>query len=411
MGRTRRALAGLTLALGAASMAFAHTAPGPNLMVEPALITTPDFRLAPQTFTEQRINDRTLAWVRGGAVPGEGGPYEEMSRAALHDLHDLTVSFLGRGQLPPAGAGDRWNYFWPRDGAFVLVALDRTGHHTEARQLVDAMARIRLDPAKGYDARYLLDGSKVRLSPRGPQSDGCGWVAWALGTVSDASLPPSAGGLRAKCLANLYSLTGYGSSIPRPSPDYWEVDVRDTSLGTVAPMLAGVRASAARLRAEGRSAEAAEATQVAQRLTGVIKRRFAPDYERFGRKGGLDAATAMLLPPFNSPDPTVMDRWRDYQREAIRSSGGLAPGTAWKEDGTSWTPQVALVAYTAAASGDRETAERWLDWLDAHRVPWGSLPEKVTRSGNPAGPAPLLWTDSLVLLTLAELEPPPARGQ
>ncbi|MCE1177913.1 MAG: hypothetical protein LWW86_02610 [Micrococcales bacterium] len=172
-----------------------------------------------------------------------------------------------------------------------------------------------------------------------------------------------------------------------------------------------MRASATRLRADGHSAEAAEAVQVARRLAAVVERRFAPDYERFGDTGGLDAATAMLLPPFNSPDATVMHRWRDYQREAARPSGGLAPGAAWKADGTSWTPQVALVAYTAAASGDRETARRWLDWLDAHRAPWGSLPEKVTRTGNPAGPAPLLWTDSLVLLTLAELEPPPARGQ
>lgn len=45
-----------------------------------------------------------------------------------------------------------------------------------------------------------------------------------------------------------------------------------------------------------------------------------------------------------------------------------------------------------------------LDWVDDSRTPWGSLPEKVNRSGRPAGPAPLLWTAALVLLTLDELE-------
>ena len=69
----------------------------------------------------------------------------------------------------------------------------------------------------------------------------------------------------------------------------------------------------------------------------------------------------------------------------MRSSGGLAPGAEWKQDGTSWTPETALVAYTAAASGRDKTAERWLTWLDENRTPWGSLPEKVSRSGSPAG--------------------------
>jgi GH15 family glucan-1,4-alpha-glucosidase len=73
-------------------------------------------------------------------------------------------------------------------------------------------------------------------------------------------------------------------------------------------------------------------------------------------------------------------------------------------DGNSWTPETALVAYTAAASGHRDLAGHWLTWLSTHRTAYGSLPEKVTRSGRPAGPAPLLWSAALVLLTLCELD-------
>jgi GH15 family glucan-1,4-alpha-glucosidase len=62
------------------------------------------------------------------------------------------------------------------------------------------------------------------------------------------------------------------------------------------------------------------------------------------------------------------------------------------------------VAYTAAASGHTARSRAWLGWLDAHRTAYGSLPEKVTASGRPAGPAPLLWTAALVLLTLDELD-------
>jgi hypothetical protein len=96
-----------------------------------------------------------------------------------------------------------------------------------------------------------------------------------------------------------------------------------------------------------------------------------------------------------------------YQHTALRTAGGLAPGTDWKQDGVSWTPETGLVALTAAASGRRDLAERWLDWLDGHRSPWGSLPEKVTARGRPAGPAPLAWTASLVVLTAEELQPQP----
>ena len=99
----------------------------------------------------------------------------------------------------------------------------------------------------------------------------------------------------------------------------------------------------------------------------------------------------------------VARAWVAYQHTAPRAAGGLAPGTDWKQDGVSWTPETGLVALTAAASGRRDVAERWLDWLNGHRSPWGSLPEKVTARGRPAGPAPLAWTASLVVLTAEEL--------
>ena len=91
-------------------------------------------------------------------------------------------------------------------------------------------------------------------------------------------------------------------------------------------------------------------------------------------------------------------------RIGLLTAGGLAPGAGWKQDGISWTPETALVAYTAAMSGRPSTAEHWMDWLNTHRTEAGSLPEKVLATGTPAGPAPLAWTASLVILTAAELE-------
>jgi len=88
-----------------------------------------------------------------------------------------------------------------------------------------------------------------------------------------------------------------------------------------------------------------------------------------------------------------------------RPAGGLAPGAGWKDDGISWTPETALFALTAAATGQQGRARSWLGWLQAHSTALGALPEKVLSDGSPAGPAPLTFTDALVVLAAAELTP------
>jgi GH15 family glucan-1,4-alpha-glucosidase len=264
----------------------------------------------------------------------------------------------------------------------------------------------------GFQARYRLDGSP--LTDRPPQSDGCGWVLWAIAEVraeSPAGVPSTSAELRDRCVRTLTSLVDAGTRLPAPSPDYWELPVDRTSLGTVAPMVAGLAAAADDYRATGQTMQADSAELVAARLTQVVVRTFGPDYERFGTRGGVDAAVAMLLPPFQrSPgtpqaDDAVRRAWQHYQRQALQPAGGLAPGAEWpRGDGASWTPETALVALSAAAMQRDATAHRWLDWLDAHRTASGSLPEKVTRTGRAAGPAPLVWTAALTLLTLDELD-------
>ena len=62
-----------------------------------------------------------------------------------------------------------------------------------------------------------------------------------------------------------------------------------------------------------------------------------------------------------------------------------------------------MVAHAAACSGRGAQARSWLDWLDAHRTSWGSIPEKVLADGSPAGPAPLGWSAAAVVLAVAAL--------
>jgi GH15 family glucan-1,4-alpha-glucosidase len=350
------------------------------------------------------------AWLSAGSVPGKGTRWEEMSRTALLDLRRLSR----QNGAVAAGAAGSWNYAWPRDTAFVAVALARTGHQPEALQALTFLQRVQLADG-GFEARYLLDGSGPP-DDRRRQSDGAGWVLWAASEVSRASgaAGPPAGLRRLLDDATGFALTATddGHRLPPASPDYWEVPVRRTSLGTVAPLLAGLRASQRMYDALGERALAQRSGAAASRLAVIVGQRFGTDYERFGSGlfggGGLDAAVTFLMPPFaESPAPQVVDAWIRYQSDALRPAGGLAPGSRWKQDGISWTPETALVAYTAAMTGRRELSEKWMGWLTDHRPPGGSMPEKVLDTGAPAGPAPLAWTASLVILTAAELESSP----
>ena len=348
------------------------------------------------------------AWLSLGSVPGKDTRWESMVRAALLDLHQLCQ----RGGACAAGAASAWNYDWPRDTAFVVVALERAGHHIEALSALEFLQKRQLADG-GFEARYLLDGSGTP-DTRARQSDGAGWVLWALSEVTRASgdmrSPASLRSLLDNATRFALAATDDGRRLPPVSPDYWEVGVSRTSLGTVAPLLAGLQASEKMYAALGEPALASHSGVAAARLRTNVVQRFADGYERFGSQlfrggGGLDAAVTFLMPPFaQSPSPEVVDAWKRYQSEASRPAGGLAPGAQWKQDGISWTPETALVAYTAAMSGRRELAQHWMDWLNVHRTGWGSLPEKVLANGAPAGPAPLAWTAALVILTAAELD-------
>jgi len=347
------------------------------------------------------------AWLSQGSVPGTGTGWEEMVRVALLDLHQLCRP----GGAVAAGAGDRWNYAWPRDTAFVAVALARTGHHAEAQQALTFLQRVQLADG-GFEARYLLDGSGPP-DGRARQSDGAGWALWAAWEVSrasgDAASLTELRSLLDKATSFALAATDDGRRLPPASPDYWEVRVSRTSLGTVAPLLAGLRASETMYSVLGEPALAARSGAASSRLRIIVGERFADRYERLGSGrfggGGLDAAITFLMPPFaESPSVQVVDAWMRYQSDALRPAGALAPGAQWKQDGVSWTPETALVAYTAAMSGRPEVAKHWMDWLNAHRTGWGSLPEKVLATGAPAGPAPLAWSAALVILTAAELE-------
>ena len=196
-------------------------------------------------------------------------------------------------------------------------------------------------------------------------------------------------------------------TLPPVSADYWEVRERRLTPSTAALLAAGLESAAELYAVLGDSGARATAADAAARLRSVILARFGPaGFPRHlgGRADSVDLGVSFLLPPFSTrAEPEVVDGWRPASRAMARPAGGLAPGGSWRQDGISWTNATATYALTAAAVGERGSALAWLGWLDRHRTPAGSFPEKVLADGRPASVAPLAWTAAAVVLTAETL--------
>ena len=365
------------------------------------------------------------------ATSTESPGYPDMVRHALADLDALTLP----NGATLAGWDGPWRFTWPRDSSFVAAARCSIGQHSEADKVLGFLTSVR--PTAGrWAARYSVDGAQPE-DGREDQLDGSGWVLWATwfcfatNTESPGSGAPSAGTGGVAMLQKYWPMVQESANqivvelgrggLPAPSPDYWEQPGAEVTLGTVAPLLAGLRSGIAIATALGRTAEVSSWQDALNRLSTATDRVFGPDYPRTPAAtvglfdpgsepveidGGADAIITVLGPPF-APSREVTATAIERSRNVLtQPNGGVTPGEQKRADGAAWTPSTALFALSAAARGDRATAESLLTWLDTNRTPSGALPEKVNRDLHPAGEAPLGWTAALVILTTTALQHP-----
>lgn len=297
-----------------------------------------------------------------------------------------------------------WRYVWPRDAAFAAAALSAVNLTGEALGVLGNLASWQRADG-GFEARYTSSGRVPDHRPA--QADGAGWFLWAAGRlladgVSAADLRDHLGAPLARAASRLLGITDTPSHLPAASPDYWEVAETVLTLGTAAPVLLGLEAATALTRAGIDLGGPAQA--LAERVTAVrsaMERNFAPAWGRHLRRNDVDATIALVLPPFTQPLTGARAVRQTATERMRRPAGGLAPGAGWRDDGVSWTPETALMAWSALSLGMEEEGTRLLAWLEAHRTAARALPEKVLADGAPAGPAPLAWTCALILLATA----------
>lgn len=350
----------------------------------------------------------TRGWLKKGSLPGSTEKERWMAERALLDLRLLTNPNGGA----VAARYKRWNYVWPRDASWTAAAFAATGHHEESYEILTFLADVQ--KADGtWEARYRPDGAPVR-DGRAPQLDATGWFPWAVWFYSATA--PGGSERQVETLwpatrraADAATTSLRSGGLPPGGPDYWEIPTWRPNLGTAAPLRTGLRAAADLADQLGHKENARRYAVAADRLDEAIESRFAPyGYQRTTRPGsGADAAVNFLAPPFAPPDATVEAALEEAAEKLRAPNGGLLPGEEWRQKPTvAWTPETAFFALSAAASGDEESADRWLGWLANHRTELGSFPEKVDGTGAPKTVAPLGWTSATVLLALVAKEEP-----
>jgi glucoamylase len=331
---------------------------------------------------------------------------------AVRALLDLRLAVRPDGAVI-AGWYPGWEYAWPRDSCWVAAALAATGHPAMAYRILRFLQRVQAADGT-WAARYLPDGSGPVRDGRPAELDADGWVPWAVWSWAlTQRLTPGSPARRALVrlwpmlvrAADAATRSLAGDGLPGPALDYWE-DTVQVTLGTAAPLLAGLRAAAdlaadiggASAAADGRRWGAA-ATRLARAITATFGRT---GYQRTPEPGsGADAAVTFLGPPFAGSDPALLRAVSSAQRALAFPGGGLRPGTRWPgTPGVAWTPETAVFALFDAATGQRSQAAALLAWLAGHSTRLGSLAEQVNSALQPASVAPLSWTDAATLLTM-----------
>jgi glucoamylase len=296
-------------------------------------------------------------WVGASRPLGAGAPRwaKGMYERSLLTIHALTSK---KTSAVAAGARDGWAYVWPRDAATAALALEATGHPTEARAVTKFLSSLNLNAA----ARFTESGSPV--PGRGAQGDAAGWVT-AAATATGVPAPHE------------------------PFPWRNRADYQESSPGTY---LGNALAA---------TATSHEAQRVAREFgtkTGLVRVAGDP-------RSGLDSAAGWAVRPFElRPLYPAAERTLLHLLEA-GTPYGITPGEGWQGGEDPWMAPTAWSAWALAALARRPALKLLAD-LRRASTPAGDLPERVgAQTGIPTSTTPLLWSSAFAVLALRELWP------
>lgn len=324
-------------------------------------------------------------------------------------------------------------YCWLRDGAFIADGASAAGEVASASAFFDWCAMVverhgsRIDEivaaaAAGaplsddqmLPARFTFDGSLGDDDWWDFQLDGYGTWLWAAAEHAHRHSVDVSRWSNAAALTVDYLL----SSWQRPCFDWWEEHSEQVHVSTLGCVAAGLVAAADSGLVSGeralRARDGAERVRARIQESGVVGGHLV---KWFGSTA-VDASLSALIAPLG-----VIDARSELGAATLRAvsadlevDGGVHRFLADTfYGGGRWPLLSCFLGLAYAASGDRESARRLLDWAASTATDEGMLPEQV--AGHLLSPghqqewidrwgpvaSPLLWSHAMVLRLAAEL--------
>lgn len=339
---------------------------------------------------------------------------------------------------------DTYTYVWPRDGAFISLALDRAGYAEVSRRFFEFCKKIQM-PDGYFLHKYNPDGSPGSSwhpwfkngEPQLPiQEDETALVIHALWdhfernqdfeflqSLFESFVEPAA--------QFMVDFREPETGLPLPSYDPWE-EHRGIFSYTTATTIAGLRAAAhiAHTLGHDRHAELYRKTAtlmheaLCTHLYDETHRRFLKKIQRSNghtteRDATPDASLCMLwqLGILPADDPRIVSTmqqldaaltvrtgiggWARYPRDfyhCVTHPTPEVPGNPWIIT-TLWKAQWHIA--TARTLADLQPAKEILEWATARANSSGILPEQMhPHSGSPLSVSPLTWSHATFVDTV-----------
>lgn len=356
-------------------------------------------------------------------------PRDTMRRTALTDA---SLSVIREGQTPEGAylacpTFPTYRYSWFRDGAFIAEAMDEWRQHESARAFHEWVVRTITmqapladgisaeedpDPSRLLHTRYQADGKPGSEDWPNFQLDGFGTWLWAYERhLERTGGHPSEEATQAVRLVADYLVALWS----RPNYDCWEEHQDQVHPSTLGALHAGLRAAARILGAPG-YAGAATAIRSYLLAHGVRDGHFT----KHVGSDAVDANLLWLIVPYEvlPPEhPIARATAREVRKDLLDPEGGVH---RYQKDtyygGGSWIILTAALAQYHVALGEREEAERLLEWIEAQATADGHLPEQTAGYLNDpsrlsewearwgASACPLLWSHATYLSLVKHLE-------
>lgn len=310
---------------------------------------------------------------------------------------------------------DLYTYCWPRDAAWVCLALDRARYHHLSTEIFEFFSKTitmrgnflhKYTPAGDFGSTWhpvpMVQVDETGLPLYALYNN---WEiaksVWTTGRYYRSLVIPAA--------SYLTKALDIETGLPISSFDLWE-ERNGIHTYSACTVYAGLKGASELALSIGDYDKAILWKEAANRIKqAILDKLYDPKLKRFRRSLNdptLDSSLFAvwyfgLLPP---DDPKVVRTMEAIESELMRPSGGIARyfGDHYYGYMNSWPICTLWLSQWHSARGNLNRALELIDWCAVHTHASGLMPEQIDDEGQFLSVLPLAWSHSAYVLAVLE---------